>query len=320
MAWRAPDDTSSLLIQRTLTRAREQVLEAFDSQRRAIEREQSAKGVMGGPVATRCLDAARKCILQFESRIVPELLDIMSDLAGGRTPPSDALQWVRTSVNQQIDSLVAGFGKRIDELRTAGRVQGNTERLRQAGEQAKRDMEIELGKAEIRSRLVSASPAPIMSGEADYDVMIGHASEDKAEVAEPLAEALRARGLKVWLDKFEIKIGDRIMSRIDEGLRRSRYAVVIISQFFFAKQWTQFELNALAAMEASESRTRILPVWHGMTLADVQAHSPLLAAVRGESTDIGIAAIADEIVSVLQRADESGSEKRASNSVANRRD
>jgi len=41
-----------------------------------------------------------------------------------------------------------------------------------------------------------------------HDVFICHASEDKDAVARPLAKALEARGLTVWLDEFQIKLGD----------------------------------------------------------------------------------------------------------------
>jgi hypothetical protein len=44
----------------------------------------------------------------------------------------------------------------------------------------------------------------------DYDVFISHASEDKEEIALPLAHRLQKLGLKVWLDRFEISIGDSI--------------------------------------------------------------------------------------------------------------
>ena len=38
-----------------------------------------------------------------------------------------------------------------------------------------------------------------------WDVFISHASEDKDAVAVPLAAALEAAGLSVWLDKNQIR-------------------------------------------------------------------------------------------------------------------
>ena len=51
----------------------------------------------------------------------------------------------------------------------------------------------------------------------DYDVFISHASEDKDTVVRPLANALLQRGLKVWYDEFELKIGDSLRRKIDKG-------------------------------------------------------------------------------------------------------
>lgn len=52
----------------------------------------------------------------------------------------------------------------------------------------------------------------------EYDVFISHASEDKDEVVRPLANALREKGIKVWYDEFEMKIGDSLRRKIDKGL------------------------------------------------------------------------------------------------------
>ena len=60
-----------------------------------------------------------------------------------------------------------------------------------------------------------------------YDVFISHASEDKAEVALPLARYLEKFGLKVWLDEFELTVGDSLRRMIDYGLAMSRLAILV---------------------------------------------------------------------------------------------
>ena len=52
----------------------------------------------------------------------------------------------------------------------------------------------------------------------EYDVFICHASEDKAAVVEPLAASLNQQGLRVWLDRMEIRLGDSLSGKIDHGL------------------------------------------------------------------------------------------------------
>ncbi len=55
----------------------------------------------------------------------------------------------------------------------------------------------------------------------DFDVFISHASEDKAVFVTPLANALRKHGLKVWFDRFTLKVGDSLHNSIEKGLARS---------------------------------------------------------------------------------------------------
>jgi hypothetical protein len=66
----------------------------------------------------------------------------------------------------------------------------------------------------------------------EWDVFISHASEDKNSVVHPLAEELMLRGLRVWYDKFTLKLGDSLREKIDYGLRYSRFGVVVLSPHF----------------------------------------------------------------------------------------
>ena len=110
-----------------------------------------------------------------------------------------------------------------------------------------------------------------------WDVFISHASEDKDSIARPLRDALTAAGLKVWYDESEIKIGDRLHKSIDEGIAKSGYGIVILSENFFKKDWPQRELEGLVAKEI-EGRKVILPVWHNVNAAFIRSKSLLLAA------------------------------------------
>ena len=74
-------------------------------------------------------------------------------------------------------------------------------------------------------------PAP--AGEPTRDVFLCHASEDKDEVARPLAEALVAQGYDVWFDEYELAIGASLRRSIDQGLATSRFGLVVLSPSFF---------------------------------------------------------------------------------------
>jgi hypothetical protein len=135
----------------------------------------------------------------------------------------------------------------------------------------------------------------------EWDVFISHASEDKQTVAKPLAEALTQRGFKVWYDEYELKIGDRLLEKIDEGLRDSRFGVVILSTAFFSKQWPKTELDGLVQKELLGGKV-ILPVWHNMRRGDVVRYSPSLAGRLAGTTEKGLEHLANEIEKVISTA------------------
>ena len=109
-----------------------------------------------------------------------------------------------------------------------------------------------------------------------YDAFICHATEDKAELVRPLAEYLASMGFKIWYDEFELTIGDSLRQSIDKGLSNSRYGIVVLSNSFFAKDWTQYELDGLVAKQGVGYKV-VLPIWHKITRKDVLKYSPSLA-------------------------------------------
>jgi hypothetical protein len=60
-------------------------------------------------------------------------------------------------------------------------------------------------------------------------VFISHSSKDKPAV-EALAVALHARGIGVWLDKWEMGTGDNFVAKINDGLQRADAGIVVFSR------------------------------------------------------------------------------------------
>jgi hypothetical protein len=104
--------------------------------------------------------------------------------------------------------------------------------------------------------------------EAEYDVFISHASEDKEPFVEELVHALRDRDIRVWYDSINIGWGDSLRSQIDNGLKRSTFGIVILSENYIKKGWTQYELEGLFNIEMTKGKT-ILPIWHNITKQQV---------------------------------------------------
>lgn len=135
-----------------------------------------------------------------------------------------------------------------------------------------------------------------------WDVFVSHAHEDKEAIAEPLAEALRARGLEVWLDKTELRIGDSLRRKIDQGLAKSTFGVVILSKPFFAKGWAQYELDGIVGRSVNGEQ-RLLPIWHEISRDEIVEQAPSLADKIARSTATStVAEIADEIAEVVNEA------------------
>ena len=73
-----------------------------------------------------------------------------------------------------------------------------------------------------------------------YDVFLSHSAKDKA-VVRPIAERLKKDGLKVLFDEWEIRPGDSIPAKIEEGLAYSRVLVLFMSANAFGSGWAQLE-------------------------------------------------------------------------------
>ncbi len=132
-----------------------------------------------------------------------------------------------------------------------------------------------------------------------WDIFISHASEDKEAVAKPLDDLLRKKGLDVWLDEYQITLGDDFQIKKNEGLSKSRYGVVIISEYFFSKKWTQNELSALFMKEETRGKV-ILPVLHGVDYQYVVNNAPMLASKIAASTSDGLDNVAEKIFEAVK--------------------
>ena len=211
------------------------------------------------------------------------------------------------SVKQYLGSLGASISDFNSKI--GNQVQGLiAQRRQQLGEQASMVASIGLpvqnrdsGRSEaIQSRTHMKSPEKSLTSPKKWDVFISHATEDKADLVRPLAEALRKSGISVWYDEFSLKMGDSLRASIDYGLANSRYGVVVASKHFFAKHWPVQELNGFWSRE-SAGKSVILPVWHNITADEVREVSPMLADKFAVPSTVGIDAVVQKIIDVLDQ-------------------
>ena len=95
------------------------------------------------------------------------------------------------------------------------------------------------------------------------DIFICHAGEDKSKIVRSLIKALHSAGISYWYDEAEIKWGDSITEKVNEGLIISLYVIVVFSEAFISKNWPQRELNSALNIEASSGEVRVLPLLSG---------------------------------------------------------
>jgi hypothetical protein len=113
-------------------------------------------------------------------------------------------------------------------------------------------------------------------------VFLSHASEDKERFVLRFAEALRANGIDVWVDRWEILPGDSLIEKIfEEGLKNASAVIVVLSQFSVSKLWVKEELDA-AAVKRINSGSKLIPV----VLDDCEVPQVLQATVWERVRDL----------------------------------
>lgn len=92
-----------------------------------------------------------------------------------------------------------------------------------------------------------------------HRVFLSHNSADKAFVRR-LATDLRRSGQDIWLDEWEICVGDSLIQRISDGVDESAYLVVVVSQHSVVAPWVTEELNLAMTDQIGGQGITVLPV------------------------------------------------------------
>ena len=91
------------------------------------------------------------------------------------------------------------------------------------------------------------------------NIFVSHRVGDAAEALR-LAEDMRLAGHSVWLDEWEISIGDSIVERMEEGLQGSTYLVLCYSDAGVLSPWVSREWMSALARQLEGHDVQILPV------------------------------------------------------------
>lgn len=115
----------------------------------------------------------------------------------------------------------------------------------------------------------------------EYDIFVSHCHKDKLKYVDDLVEELKKLDIKVFYDTDEITWGDDIREKIDNGLKNSKLAIVVISRKYFGRDWTEYEIKELFKRQFSEGRKLILPILYQINKSDlVEKHYPFLKEIN----------------------------------------
>lgn len=111
-------------------------------------------------------------------------------------------------------------------------------------------------------------------------VFLSYTTAD-APLAKRIAEALMAHGIDTWWDQWEIRAGDSLRQKIDQGLGGCTHFVVLLTQSSIDKPWVNAELDAAFVRKLS-NECRLIPLRHGI---DPSHLPPLLRILKSPSID-----------------------------------
>lgn len=113
-----------------------------------------------------------------------------------------------------------------------------------------------------------------------YDVFISHASKDKSDYVESLYMCLRRLGVSIFYDSDSISWGDNWKKAILDGTAASEFAIIVISENFFAREWTERELNKFLKLQNESGQKIVLPLLHKISRDQLKAHYPKLEEIQ----------------------------------------
>ena len=113
-----------------------------------------------------------------------------------------------------------------------------------------------------------------------YDVFISHANADKATYVDDLKKSLDKLNIQVFYDKDTLEWGDNWKDKILEGVKKAEFAIIVISENFFGREWTEKELSDFLSRQNQNGQKIILPILHKISIAQLQERYPAIADIQ----------------------------------------
>ncbi len=90
-------------------------------------------------------------------------------------------------------------------------------------------------------------------------VFISYSHEDAGFVDKLAAHLIKAKA-HVWVDRWELSVGDSLVRRIEEEIEKATALVVVLSRASVESEWCRKELTAGLVRELEERKVLVLPL------------------------------------------------------------
>ena len=129
----------------------------------------------------------------------------------------------------------------------------------------------------VNSVMVPAYQAKTMP---EYDVFLSHANKDKEDFVDDLYKSLVKLDIPIFYDKESLEWGDNWKQRILDGVGKAEFAIIVISENFFDREWTEKELVEFLKRQNRNGQKLILPIVHNITNEDLRKKYPSVADIQ----------------------------------------
>ena len=113
-----------------------------------------------------------------------------------------------------------------------------------------------------------------------YDVFISHANKDKIDYVEDLYQEITKLGINIFYDKETFEWGDNWKEKIIEGVDNSEFAIIVISNNFFGREWTEKELRLFLNKQNESGVKIVLPLLYKVSIDDLCKNYPELGDIQ----------------------------------------
>jgi hypothetical protein len=128
-----------------------------------------------------------------------------------------------------------------------------------------------------------------------YCVFISHGWDDRW-IAKQMARLIEDVGATPFIDIFDVKKGDRIESKIQQGLGEANELVALLTPSSVERNWVWVEIGGAWALSK-----RFVVILHGLTMEDIKKEYGGLAMLESTNLCVALNEFDDYLLELKQR-------------------